>query len=179
MLLSKLTPYVRLSYFYEMFFRLFRGSSSGFSDLFSEFTKHISPAFNHERPERSVQMRLYTMHKVNCLYKWVLSTSTRICSMCLPVFVWFTGTALANIHHVPVSISNRFANGHGWTQNPGWAHWKRHAVVRQKWKRNKEHIFGTIHYSHAKTKRLQKVTLFFYPNLNRDAQSTVHLFITS
>lgn len=34
-----------------------------FSDLFSEFTKHISPAFNHERPDRSVQMRLYTMHK--------------------------------------------------------------------------------------------------------------------
>ena len=31
--------------------------------LFSEFTRHISPAFNHERPERSVQMRLYTMHK--------------------------------------------------------------------------------------------------------------------
>ena len=29
----------------------------------SEFTRHISPAFNHERPERSVQMRLYTMHK--------------------------------------------------------------------------------------------------------------------
>ena len=31
--------------------------------IFSEFTRHISPAFNHERPERSVQMRLYTMHK--------------------------------------------------------------------------------------------------------------------
>ena len=30
---------------------------------FSEFSRHISPAFNHERPERSVQMRLYTMHK--------------------------------------------------------------------------------------------------------------------
>ena len=30
---------------------------------YSEFTRHISPAFNHERPERSVQMRLYTMHK--------------------------------------------------------------------------------------------------------------------
>ena len=33
------------------------------SDLFSSFTRHISPAFNHERPDRSVQMRLYTMHK--------------------------------------------------------------------------------------------------------------------
>ena len=38
-------------------------SSGYFSDLFSEFTKHISPAFNHDRPDRSVQMRLYTMHK--------------------------------------------------------------------------------------------------------------------
>ena len=47
--------------------RLTRTSSSGFSDLFSEFTRHISPAFNHERPERSVQMRLYTMHKVSSI----------------------------------------------------------------------------------------------------------------
>ena len=40
-----------------------RNSSNYLSDLFSEFTKHITPAFNHERPDRSVQMRLYTMHK--------------------------------------------------------------------------------------------------------------------
>ena len=33
------------------------------TDLFSTFTRHISPAFNHERPDRTVQMRLYTMHK--------------------------------------------------------------------------------------------------------------------
>ena len=39
---------------------------SGFNhlnDLFSEFTKHIAPSYHHERPERSIQMRLYTMHK--------------------------------------------------------------------------------------------------------------------
>ena len=30
-----------------------RGNSSGYlSDIFSEFTKHITPAFNHERPDR-------------------------------------------------------------------------------------------------------------------------------
>ncbi len=29
-----------------------RGNSSGYlSDIFSEFTKHITPAFNHERPD--------------------------------------------------------------------------------------------------------------------------------
>eukprot|EP00095_Tigriopus_kingsejongensis_P007871 snap_masked-scaffold127_size327531-processed-gene-1.2 protein:Tk07871 transcript:snap_masked-scaffold127_size327531-processed-gene-1.2-mRNA-1 annotation:"hypothetical protein DAPPUDRAFT_312162" len=39
---------------------------SGFNhlnDIFSEFTKHIAPSYHHERPERSIQMRLYTMHK--------------------------------------------------------------------------------------------------------------------
>ena len=30
-----------------------RSNSSGYlSDIFSEFTKHITPAFNHERPDR-------------------------------------------------------------------------------------------------------------------------------
>ena len=38
-------------------------ASATMSDLFSSFTRHISPAFNHERPDRSVQMRLYTMQK--------------------------------------------------------------------------------------------------------------------
>jgi len=34
-----------------------RNGFNHFSDVFSQFTKHIAPAFNHERPERSVQMR--------------------------------------------------------------------------------------------------------------------------
>ena len=41
----------------------FKRSNINVFKCFSEFTRHISPAFNHERPERSVQMRLYTMHK--------------------------------------------------------------------------------------------------------------------
>ncbi|XP_066968307.1 transmembrane protein 181 [Macrobrachium rosenbergii] len=32
-------------------------------DIFSEFSKFIAPAYHHDRCERSVQMRLYTMHK--------------------------------------------------------------------------------------------------------------------
>ncbi|CAL4158628.1 unnamed protein product, partial [Meganyctiphanes norvegica] len=32
-------------------------------DYFSEFSKYIAPAYHHDRCERSVQMRLYTMHK--------------------------------------------------------------------------------------------------------------------
>lgn len=36
---------------------------SQFSDLFSEFNKYIAPAYHHDRCERSVHMRLYSMHK--------------------------------------------------------------------------------------------------------------------
>ncbi|XP_018565323.1 transmembrane protein 181 [Anoplophora glabripennis] len=40
-----------------------RSALSQFSDIFSEFDKYIAPAYHHDRCERSVQMRLYTMHK--------------------------------------------------------------------------------------------------------------------
>lgn len=40
-----------------------RNFLSQFSDLFSEFNKYIAPAYHHDRCERSVHMRLYTMHK--------------------------------------------------------------------------------------------------------------------
>ncbi|KAL5282824.1 TMEM181 family protein [Megaselia abdita] len=36
---------------------------SQFSDLFSEFNKYIAPAYHHDRCERSVHMRLYSMNK--------------------------------------------------------------------------------------------------------------------
>lgn len=34
-----------------------------FSDFFSEFTRYIAPTYRHDRCDRSVQMRLYTMNK--------------------------------------------------------------------------------------------------------------------
>lgn len=40
-----------------------RNVLSQFSDLFSEFNRYIAPAYHHDRCERSVQMRLYSMHK--------------------------------------------------------------------------------------------------------------------
>ncbi|XP_038222945.1 transmembrane protein 181 [Zerene cesonia] len=40
-----------------------RNTLSQFSDLFSEFNKYIAPAYHHDRCERSVQMRVYSMHK--------------------------------------------------------------------------------------------------------------------
>ncbi|KAF7987180.1 hypothetical protein HCN44_004040 [Aphidius gifuensis] len=40
-----------------------RNTLAQFSDLFSEFNKYIAPAYHHDRCERSVPMRLYSMHK--------------------------------------------------------------------------------------------------------------------
>ncbi|KAK6629582.1 hypothetical protein RUM43_003399 [Polyplax serrata] len=40
-----------------------RNALAQFSDLFSEFNKYIAPAYHHDRCERSVQMRIYGMHK--------------------------------------------------------------------------------------------------------------------
>lgn len=34
-----------------------------FSDVFSEFSRHLAPAYHHDRCERSIHMRLYSMHK--------------------------------------------------------------------------------------------------------------------
>ncbi|XP_014213991.1 transmembrane protein 181 [Copidosoma floridanum] len=40
-----------------------RNALSQCSDVFSEFNKYIAPAYHHDRCERSVNMRLYSMHK--------------------------------------------------------------------------------------------------------------------
>lgn len=40
-----------------------RRTLAQFSDLFSEFSRFIAPAYHHDRCERSVHMRLYSMHK--------------------------------------------------------------------------------------------------------------------
>ncbi|XP_053681760.1 transmembrane protein 181 [Sabethes cyaneus] len=40
-----------------------KNTLSQFSDLFSEFNKYIAPAYYHDRCERSVHMRLYSMNK--------------------------------------------------------------------------------------------------------------------
>lgn len=40
-----------------------RRSLAQFTDLFSEFSRFLAPAYHHDRCERSVHMRLYSMHK--------------------------------------------------------------------------------------------------------------------
>ncbi|XP_055381235.1 transmembrane protein 181 [Condylostylus longicornis] len=56
-----------LGYFYHLpsggFLNRIRNSLTQFSDIFSEFNKYIAPAYHHDRCERSVYMRLYSMHK--------------------------------------------------------------------------------------------------------------------
>ena len=49
-----------------------RSGFNHFSDIFSEFTRHIAPTYHHERPERSIQMRLYTMHKGQYLLMFIM-----------------------------------------------------------------------------------------------------------
>lgn len=65
-----------------------------FSDLFSEFTKHISPAFNHERPERSVQMRLYTMHKGQHLLIFIMF----LCLFLIALLMGMAGPKIISEH---------------------------------------------------------------------------------
>ncbi|KAL1464781.1 hypothetical protein WDU94_004399 [Cyamophila willieti] len=40
-----------------------RNVLSQFSDVFSEFNRYLAPAYHHDRCERSVPMRHYSMHK--------------------------------------------------------------------------------------------------------------------
>lgn len=63
-----------------------------FGDLFSEFTKHIAPTYHHERPERSILMRLYTMHNAQ-------------------------GSTFADMHHVFLPLFHCSINGNGRPQN--------------------------------------------------------------
>uniref|UniRef100_A0A1B0DDC7 TMEM181 GOLD domain-containing protein n=1 Tax=Phlebotomus papatasi TaxID=29031 RepID=A0A1B0DDC7_PHLPP len=59
-----------LGYSYHLpsggFFQRVRNTLSlaQFSDLFSEFNEYIAPAYHHDRCERSVHMRLYSMNKL-------------------------------------------------------------------------------------------------------------------
>ncbi|XP_066254636.1 transmembrane protein 181 [Euwallacea similis] len=65
-----------LGYTYQLpsggMFAKIRNALSQFSDIFSEFDKYIAPAYHHDRCERSVQMRLYSMHKREFVMIFVL-----------------------------------------------------------------------------------------------------------
>lgn len=64
-----------------------RNTLSQFSDLFSEFNKYIAPAYHHDRCERSVHMRLYSMHK----RELVMVFLAFICCFVLATFIGLAG----------------------------------------------------------------------------------------
>lgn len=64
-----------------------RNSLAQFSDLFSEFNKYIAPAPQHDRCERSVQMRLYTMHK----REFVMVFVAFLAAFALAIFIGLAG----------------------------------------------------------------------------------------
>lgn len=49
-----------------------RSGFNHFNDIFSHFARYIAPAYHHERPERSIQMRLYTLHKGQYLLVFIM-----------------------------------------------------------------------------------------------------------
>ncbi|XP_066592166.1 transmembrane protein 181 [Prorops nasuta] len=60
-----------------------RNILSQFSDIFSEFNTYIAPAYHHDRCERSVQMRLYSMHKRQLVMVFVVFLA------CLGISIFF------------------------------------------------------------------------------------------
>ncbi|XP_019865171.1 transmembrane protein 181 isoform X2 [Aethina tumida] len=69
-----------------------RNILSQFSDIFSEFDKYIAPAYHHDRCERSVQMRLYTMHK----REFVMVFLAFFACFGLGIFVGITGPPITS-----------------------------------------------------------------------------------
>lgn len=76
-----------------------RNTLSQFSDLFSEFNKFITPAPYHDRCERSVHMRLYSLSKREFI---VAILAFFVCEF-LSIFIGLAGINL-NINSIISSI---------------------------------------------------------------------------
>ncbi|XP_057663045.1 transmembrane protein 181 [Diorhabda carinulata] len=70
-----------------------RNVLSQFSDIFSEFDKYIAPAYHHDRCERSVQMRLYSMHK------------RELCAVFMTFFISFGLGIFVGVAGPPITMS--------------------------------------------------------------------------
>lgn len=69
-----------------------RNTLSQFSDLFSEFNKYIAPAYHHDRCERSVPMRLYSMTK----REFVMAILSFFICFGLSIFIGLAGPPITN-----------------------------------------------------------------------------------
>lgn len=73
-----------------------------FSDLFSEFNKYIAPAYHHDRCERSVQMRLYSMHK----REFVMVFIAFFACFGLAVFIGLAGPPITSMSEQKAHVNN-------------------------------------------------------------------------
>lgn len=86
-----------------IFFRI-RNTLSQFSDLFSEFNKYIAPAYHHDRCERSVHMRLYSMNK----REFVMSFLAFFACFGLGIFIGLAGPPITKT--ISMNASSLVAN---------------------------------------------------------------------
>lgn len=84
-----------------------RNTLSQFSDLFSEFNKYIAPAYHHDRCERSVHMRLYSMHK----REFVMAFLGFLTCFGLGIFIGLAGPPITSTTEISASslLSNTSA----------------------------------------------------------------------
>ncbi|XP_063850900.1 transmembrane protein 181-like isoform X1 [Scylla paramamosain] len=76
------------------------------TDVFSEFSKFIAPAYHHDRCERSVQMRLYTMHKREFVMVFIVFFVT----LGLALFIGLAGPPITVTEQQSVSQLSRPLN---------------------------------------------------------------------
>lgn len=86
-----------------------------FSDYFSEFNRYIAPAYHHDRCERSVQMRLYSMHKRE--FALVFVTFLACCG--LSVLIGLAGPSITAQSEVRASSTASSTGGGTGGTSPG------------------------------------------------------------
>ncbi|XP_046655342.1 transmembrane protein 181-like [Daphnia pulicaria] len=91
-----------------------RNQMSQFCDLCSEFSRFIAPAYHHDRCERSVQMRLYSMHKRE--FGLVFLAFFACFGMC--VFIGLAGPPITSTTNQSISQVNGHPNGSDMATGP-------------------------------------------------------------
>ncbi len=71
-----------------------------------QFTKHISPSYHHERPERSVQMRLYAMHKG----QFLLTAIMFLCLFFIALLMGMAGPRITTDHKEYARLLPRYVD---------------------------------------------------------------------
>nr|SVE76910.1 EOG090X03I5 [Daphnia lumholtzi] len=91
-----------------------RNQMSQFCGLCSDFSRFIAPAYHHDRCERSVQMRLYSMHKREI--GLVFLAFFACFGMC--VFIGLAGPPITSTSHQSVSQIGGHPNGSDMAAGP-------------------------------------------------------------